>query len=88
MAAGLSRKQIHDRIRYRLQRVARENDGTYHNFRVDGVKSGARWAAYYNILRASNGEVAGLLQVEVDGKLLDYPYGCPSVQEALAKKGL
>lgn len=92
MAAGLSRKAINDRIRRWLQREARENNGTYSKYKTVGTTSaGTKWIAYIHVMRASNGESAGVLNVEVNGVLLKPPGvfpGWQSVREALASNGL
>lgn len=86
MAAGLSRKQINDRKRRWLQREARENNGTYSKYRASGTTdTGISWSAYIRMMYASNGECAGVLEIEINGKPVPYEYVFGrSVKDALA----
>lgn len=84
MAAGLSSKQIYQRIYHRLNRLAhklRESLGDaieelhYTDRELVGVISGKPVNLYYAVLRASNGECAGMLHAVVDGKDSGHLYG-------------
>lgn len=77
MAAGLSSKQVSDRIRYRLQKIAAENGGEYvkasgsEPAQAKGVtEDGLQWSASFGVSRGSNGEVFGIPTYTVnDGKM-------------------
>lgn len=67
MGAGLSQFQLKNRIRYRLQKLAREHGGTYSRFIATGEKNGLQWRAGIGVLRASNGETFGQDHVTITG---------------------
>lgn len=61
MAAGMSTKQINDRIRYRLLKAVThlKGIGVEAEYKAYRVKAGPV-LMFFRILRASNGEVAGV----------------------------
>jgi len=66
MAAGLSRKQIQDRVRVRLRSIAQRNGGEYvpatggnPPLARGTTEDGLSWTARFAVSRASNGETFG-----------------------------
>lgn len=80
MGAGLPQNLIKQRIRRSLQKLARENNGTYSKFIATGQKDGLHWKAGVGVIRASNGESFGMNHVEITG-----PAGVRSYGYDLAK---
>lgn len=70
MGAGLSQQQINSRIRRRLYALRyelekRNVEAAYSRFELTATTPDASLRVFYKILRASNAEVAGMLQVKV-----------------------
>lgn len=76
MGAGLSKQQISQRIRTRLQRFARENDGAYSEGAAYGVRNGVKWRKGIKVSVASNGETFGFGQIVIGegGGARAYPF--------------
>lgn len=68
MGAGLSSKQLYNRIYGRLRRHMRTlakagaTDVHYKSEQVCGLYRGEHFRLYYNVMRASNGECCGILK--------------------------
>lgn len=77
MAAGVPQKTIVSKMRYQLKKLVAKHGLTYVKGTastypsIAGTIQGHAVTAWYRILRASNGEVAGMLCVSVDGKVED-----------------
>ena len=91
MGARLSQKQIYGRVYRRLQRLNYllwkvGVDAGYESLSLAARTDRATFKAWYNVLRASNGEVAGLLQVRMtlDGR--DIPVSQYANFEDIVKK--
>jgi hypothetical protein len=82
MGAGISTTTRNSRIRYALQKVARENDGVYKMYTAKGIKQGTYWFVKYKTLYASNGESCMWQQFFVDGVHID---GAKNVDEAITQ---
>jgi len=68
MGAGLSRRQLYGRQYRALQQHMRTLKAAgavglwYERLQVHGFLDGERFTLYHNVLRASNGETAGILK--------------------------
>jgi len=86
MSAGLSTKQINDRIYNRLQTVKRQLERAgvpvhYHKFQLtrfepENSRAIGGWNISFRIIHASNGEVAGSPQIYISGSTQgDFRFG-------------
>jgi hypothetical protein len=71
MGAGISTKNLNSRIRYRLQKIASENDGVYENYTAKGEKDDVAWLMTYQVLRASNGEACTFPCYTINGSQIN-----------------
>jgi hypothetical protein len=74
MSAGLSKKQIYNRIYVRLQKMSsnvRKAGGTtsYSKGELSGEYKEKPYCVWFNVQQASNGEVAGFVQVAIDKEI-------------------
>jgi hypothetical protein len=74
MSAGLNKKQIYNRIYVRLQKMSsnvRMAGGTtfYSKGELSGEYKSEPYCVWFNVQRASNGEVAGFVQVAIDKEI-------------------
>ena len=72
MGAGVSQKVMNGHYYRRLKKIQRELEragvpSQYGRFQLFGKGEGRKaWAAFYNTLRASNGETCGLLHISIN----------------------
>lgn len=88
MAASLPLNLIKARIRRRLQKVARDNGGTYAAFKAQGATcDGYAWTETIDVIRASNGESFGMAVITItapDGEVSTFRQMTDTVAIALS----